>query len=365
MDNLPVIIVGAGPAGLSLARELGLYGIEYLVLEKHASVGNTFYSMTDSTTCGPWINNILPGGDLPWHELLSRTRRGDYARYLSEYSYNYRLRVRTNVSVQSVAQADSGFIVQTDDGSLSCQYFVNATGYYSNPFIPKYPGLGTTGIPYIHSADYFSPKTIAERSGKPNAKVLIVGCRLSAGEIMEELHNTGAQVHLSHRGEIKYWPSLAEETVLSPLFMAWELMSLKVDGPTPMNLDPRLRRGLQKRLLDDGVVPLHPDILQFHNESVEFIDGTQEEFDLVLFATGYRATLGHLAGMCGSDQPTVENLESTQIRNLFFLGLVGGRTFRSQFLRGIREDAIYLAEVLAERYRITLERGQSLQTANA
>jgi putative flavoprotein involved in K+ transport len=351
MESVTVLIVGGGPAGLSLAHELQQNRIEYLILEKHSNVGSTFYSMTDSTTCGPWLNNTLPGSPLPWYSLLGRTRRGDYARYLSEYCHTHRLAVQTNVSVESVKRKEDGFEVKTDAGSFACQYLVNATGYYSNPFIPNYPGLDTTNVPILHSADYFSPRTVSDISGKPESEVLIVGCRLSAGEIMEELHGVGVRVHISHRGEIEYWPSLTEETLLSPLILAWEKIALKIDAPRPSNLDPRLRRGLQKGLLDDGIVPLHPAISQFHGDSVEFVDGTTGRFDLVLFATGYRPALRHLTSLLGDETPRVKNLESVDIPNLFFMGFIDGRTFRSQFLRGIRDDAVCLGKELSQRCR--------------
>ena len=61
MNSVPILILGAGPAGLSLAYELSQRGLDYLILEKASEVGHTFYSMTDSTEYGPWLNNTLSG----------------------------------------------------------------------------------------------------------------------------------------------------------------------------------------------------------------------------------------------------------------------------------------------------------------
>ena len=61
MTNVPILILGAGPAGLSLGYELSQRGLGYLILDKSSEVGSTFYSMTDSTEYGPWVNNVLHG----------------------------------------------------------------------------------------------------------------------------------------------------------------------------------------------------------------------------------------------------------------------------------------------------------------
>ena len=350
MKHVPIIIIGAGPAGLSLAHELEQLGIEYLILEKASVVGATFYHMTDSTEYGPWINNVLPGSPLPKSKLLTRTTRGRYARYLSEYRHHHKLKVQTETSVLGVAKTEDGYEVETDQEILSCRFLVNATGYFSTPFIPPYEGLSTSKIATLHSAQYISPETIRQKAGPEGRKVLIVGCRLSAGEIMEELYKVGFHLHLSHRGKMKYWPSPWEEAFISPFTMLWERIALKIKAPRPKNLKPRLRRGFQKSLLDDGKVPMHPDIQSISGQTVEFVDGSKEDFDVILFATGYRPTLGHLWSLFGEEKPKVKKLESKEHENVFLLGYENARSFRSQFLRGIREDATYLSEVLRDRY---------------
>lgn len=349
MTDAPIIILGAGPAGLSLAHELGQRGIDYLILEKASEVGSTFYSMTDSTEYGPWVNNTLPGSPVSLSKLFARTTRSEYARYLSGYRHQHQLKVQTNTTVISARQTSDGFEVETDRGMLHCQVLVNATGYFSNPFIPDFPGLSTTSIKTLHSSGYVSPTTITELVGKPTAKILIVGCRLSAGEIMEELHKVGHQLHISYRGKLKYWPSPTEEALISPFAMTWEQIALKIRAPKPFNLNPRLRRGYQKALLDQGIVPTHPNVKEIGDTHVEFIDGATKQFDVILFATGYQAALGHLWPILNGQKPKVSKLECKEVKNLFLMGYEHSRNFRSQFLRGIRDDARYLGEILGER----------------
>lgn len=349
MKSVPILILGAGPAGLSVARELAEHGLKAKILERASEVGNTFYKMTDSTEYGPWLNNTLPGSPMPLTSLFARTTRSEYSRYLSQYRHEHKLDVDTNTAVVSCRQTDEGYEVETNRGMYNCKVLINATGYFSNPFMPDYEGMEESPIAMIHSSEYVSPLTITERLGKTKAKILIVGCRLSAGEIMEELYKVGHELHLSHRSKMKYWPSPWEEALRSPVAMSWERIALKIHAPKPSNLKPRLRRGFQKSLLDRELVKKHPNIECFEGETVRFVDGAEESFDLVLFCTGYRAVLRHLWPLLDGEAPKVSKLESKTYKNLFFMGYENSRNFRSQFLRGIRDDARYLAEVLAER----------------
>lgn len=349
MNSVPILILGAGPAGLSLGYELSRRDLGYLILDKASEVGSTFYSMTDSTEYGPWLNNTLSGSPVPLSKLFARTTRSEYARYLSEYRNVHDLKVQTNTTVLSARKTESGYEVETDRGMFSCQVLVNATGYYSNPFIPDYPGLEESDLVKLHSAQYRYPTTVSDRLERPTGKILIVGCRLSAGELMEELHKMGHEIHISHREKIKYWPSPIEEALLSPFSMSWELIAAKIGAPKPPNLKPRLRRGFQKSLLDRGIVPTHPNIKEIRGKEIEFINGHVESFDVILFCTGYRPALAHLWPILDGQPPAVSNLESTTHKNLFFMGYEDSRNIRSQFLRGIKDDAECLANILEER----------------
>lgn len=340
-----VLILGAGPAGLSLGYELSQRRIPYLILDKEQVVGSTFDQMTDSTTYGPWLNNTLAGSPLPWSRRLTRTTRPEYASYLRHYAKEHALNVVTGVSVLRVDSFD-GFLVRgSDDVTYRAPVLVNATGQYSKPNRPSYPGESDCEIPRLHSAQYRSVQSLQELTGQAQPKVLIVGSGLSAGEIMQELHEAGCEVHLSHRERIETWPSPLEEALLSPWTFLWEELSLRLDLPRPANLKPKLRRGTQLNLLQTNRVWTHPEISRLTKDNVVFLDGARDRFDAILYATGYRPALDHLAPLI-SGPPRVKGLASVEIPNLYFLGLPGSRTFRSEFLRGIREDAAVLANQL-------------------
>ncbi len=348
-----IIIIGGGPAGLSLACELKSRHIPSLILERSSQVGHTFRKMAANTSYGPWLNGLLVDSKVPWYDMLRRATREQYAQYLSDYAIRHDLHVVPGAGVESIRREADGFCVQTAKGDFHAPYVVNATGYFSQPFTPEYPGASTSSIPQIHGAAYREPDTVRRLLGRNRGNILIIGKRLSAGEAMESLYKAGYQVALSHRSPIRFGPSVLLEACLSPLTFVWEEVRARMSASyVPWNLDVKMRGGFQRDLLDSGKVPCYPDVRCFKEKTVVFEDGRERSFDLVIYATGYRPALGHLeglVGLCEKGLPRLQGFEAADLPGMFFLGLVGLRSFRSQYLRGIREDAAELADVLARR----------------
>ncbi|MEW6278416.1 MAG: NAD(P)-binding domain-containing protein [Candidatus Eremiobacterota bacterium] len=360
-DYCPVTVIGAGPAGLSIAYELQTHGVNSIVFEASGNVGNTFVQMTERTEYGPWINNVLRGTTWEpwgaWYRLLARTTRREYAAYLKDYAARHSLNIRLECPVTKVEWTDGRFRLETAQGRIESGALVNCAGYFSRPNVPSYPGADETNIPQMHSSAYRSPATVGARIGKDRGRVLVVGKKLSAGETISELFDAGFEVAVSHRTPIDYWPEIWRESVRSPLLWLDELIRRRLDLGRPEHLKPKMRKTEHSKAIDEGEAPTYPEIERFDKDVVVFKDGSTERFDLVVYATGYQCNLDHLQALrlpsIQEGNPAVRRLESLELPNLFFLGLIGGRSFRSEFLRGIREDAQLLGEILAERVRFS------------
>ncbi|MFN8610648.1 MAG: NAD(P)-binding domain-containing protein [Vulcanimicrobiota bacterium] len=357
MQYVPVIIIGAGPAGLSTAYELQKYGLDYRLLESSGSVGQTFHAMTHKTTYGPWVNNVLRGTTWePWgpiYRLLARTTRAEYAEYLEDYARRLQLKIGLNEPVQSVSWKAGAFRVQTPKSTYSTACVVNCAGYFSQPLIPAYPGAETSKIPQIHSRDYRSPASVGRLIGD-RGRVLVVGKKLSAGETLAELVAAGFETSLSSRSPIEYWPDVWKETLSSPFIMVNEWLRRHLELGRPDHLKPKMRYNQHGASLHSGQTRLYPEIAEIQESSVTFQDGRQSEFDLIIYATGYQGNFAHLTdlqlpSLREKQAPSVFQLESSEIPNLFFVGLIGGASFRSEFLRGIREDARRVGEIIQMR----------------
>lgn len=345
----PVIILGAGPAGLAAAYELLRRGVEPLVLEKGEVPGASFAAFPKNIFFGPWLNNLLPGSAIDWAWLLKRSTQPAYSRYLKDYAHTNRIPVKTQVAVKSVNHDGQLFQVETSAGTFASHLVVNATGYFSKPFTPPYPGLDTTRVRHMHVSAYREPGSVVDLLGRRAGRILVVGKRLSAGETFIELHKSGFQVALSYRGKLRFGPSSFQEAIFSPI--EWLLERITVALRVRKHSYPRLAGGESRRLIESGQVITFPNIQSFEQDCVVFEDGRRERFDLVVFATGYRPAMDHLAPLLGEldGEPPVRNMESASCPGLFFLGVDQQRTYRSRFLRGIVEDSRLLAELVARR----------------
>src|SRR5256885_1296255 len=144
-----VLVIGAGPAGLALAFELKRRGVETLLLERGPTVGHSWATMpTHLKLVSPWKANWLPGADPrrfpPNHELL----RAEYAAALQHYAKLQELPVITEAGVFDVTRTmEQGFVVRTSAGTFRAPLLVSATGCFSNPFTPVFPGARESSLP--------------------------------------------------------------------------------------------------------------------------------------------------------------------------------------------------------------------------
>ena len=188
MSTSPVLVIGAGPAGLAVAASLKKRGVPVVVLERADDVGASWrrhYERLHLHTTRRWSG--LPGFPIP--QRFGRwVARADVVNYLEMYAVHHRLDVRTGVQVKRVARAGYGrWVVETEAGeSFTGSTVVVATGYNHTPVPPQWPGVETFPGELVHASAY--------RNAEPyrGKDVLVVGPGNTGSEIAVDLTEGGA-----------------------------------------------------------------------------------------------------------------------------------------------------------------------------
>ena len=348
-----VLIIGAGPAGLSLAYYLEKQGIDYSILEK-TEVGSSWKSMPDKLVIiSPWWTNLLPGSGTGWNNPFAQVGKNFYHHYLIDYVRKNSIRVEPNTLVKALNFAQNEFKLVTNRGNYRARLVVCATGYFSNPYIPSMPKGKDGSIPELHGSHYFSAGQVA-RDYPRIKKILLVGKRVTAGQLMVELSRFGFDVAISCRSELTLRTdhSLPGKLKVGAYFV-YEALKMRFRPHIKMNSYVDMDGGETGVLLATGKVSKKAAAIGVSEGFVLFADNTRCEYDLIIYATGYRPALGYvdasLLTLNNQAEPVTVDMAAQRTPQLFFIGFDNLVNFRSRYLRGIAKDAKQLAHRIQSR----------------
>lgn len=176
-----VVVIGAGQAGLSTSYYLTRNGIDHVVVDKCARVGDVWRNRWDSLRLfTPGMFSGLPGMPFPGPRLSYPTK-DEMAEYFEQYVDELDLPVETNTKVESVTFENGSYRVATKKSTIRADNVVVATGAYHRPFVPAFAEGLSGDIVQLHSYDYRRPAQLQP------GPVLVVGAANSGAEIAVEL----------------------------------------------------------------------------------------------------------------------------------------------------------------------------------
>ena len=320
----PVIVIGAGPAGLAAAAMLRAKGVGALVVERAPEVGSTWrahyarlHLHTERRLSG------LPGLPLP-RSYGKWVPRAQVVEYLDDYARHHQLTVRHGVQVERIERDGEGWRLVTTEGVLSARAVVVAAGFNHTPRLPAEWNGGFAGE-LIHSSAYRTPGPYRGRD------VLVVGTGNSGAEIAVDLVEGGAaRVRVAVRTppnilrrevagissqrlglSMKFLP----ERLRDPVAKAVQRLSigdLSAHGlrASPRGPYTRAREG-QIPILDVGFVDALKEgklsvvaaVAGFDGRDVLLEGGARIQPDAVIAATGYSRALEKLVGHLGVLSP--------------------------------------------------------------
>ena len=285
-----VVVVGAGQAGLSAAHALHRAGADFVVLDAGEAPGGAWQHRWPSLRLDR-VNRIhdLPGMGLPPADPA--TPASDVmGAYFAGYERTFELPVRRPVTVRAVRRAGEGLQVETDAGTWTARGVVNATGTWTRPFWPAYPGRGLFAGRQLHTADYRGPDEFAGQH------VVVVGGGISAVQHLAEVSEVATTTWVTRREPV--WrtdpfdaDAGRDAVALVDARVRAGLPPVSVVRVTGLLLTDSLARAAER-----GVLDRRPVFDRLTRDGVAWDHPAQEvAADVVLWATGFRAALGHLA----------------------------------------------------------------------
>lgn len=344
-------ILGAGSSGLAAAKNLKQHGIPFEVLEAEDDVGGNWYygkprssvyrstHLISSKRMTEYTDFPMPKEypDYPGHQQVWQYLRA-YARAFGLYE-----QIQFQTSVARVERCAGGWEVILHNGAIRrYRGLIIANGHNWDPKYPAYPGRFDGVI--VHSAHYKTPDLLRER------RVLVVGAGNSGCDIAVESAQHAARTFHSVRRGYYYVPKYFFG---KPADQVGEI-SLRLRLPLPVRrwLNGWLLRlvagspqdfGLPKPdhklfethpivnsqmlyYLGHGDIIHKPEVRELRGGRVLFIDGSEEQIDVIVYATGFNITFpfidnGHLNW--NETHPRLYlNVFHPQYDDLFVAGLI-------------------------------------------
>lgn len=341
----PVIVIGAGQSGLAAARALLEHDLQPVIVESGKRAAGAWPHYYDSLKAfSPAGFSAMPGMPFPG-DPDRYPARDEVAAYLERYAAGLDVEIRTSTRVVAVRQDEREFAVVTADGRhLRASGIVAASGSFSSPHRPAFPGQERFTGELLHVADYRNPDPY---TGK---RVIVVGAGDSAAQVANELAPV-AKVTVAARHPLRFIPQRIggkdvhywlRETGFDALPAAW---LDKIAGGSVITDSVGFRQTLA-----DGLLDVSPMFTGLDGDHVVWNQHERERADAIILATGYRPSLGYLSGL-GALDPSGAPLHaggiSTTHLGLVYLGLEHQRSFASNTLRGVSADAAAVVAPLA------------------
>jgi putative flavoprotein involved in K+ transport len=317
-----VLVVGAGPAGLAVAACLRRRGLDVLVVDRGAAVGDSWRNRYDRLHLHtPRVQSALPGLRIP-RRYGRWVAKDDVAAYLRQYAEHHGIVPRFGTEVERLERDGDGWTAHTTGPPLRARQVVVATGYNQAPVAPHWPGQESFRGDLIHASAYANAEKYRDRD------VLVVGAGNTGAEIAADLAESGAgRVWVAVRTPPNIVPRslgpipttlLAVSMDFSPAWLADPINRLlqrvfvgdltRYGLPAPRagvvsqmratGVTPTIDVGLIAELRAGRVTPVAA-LTRFDGGEAVLADGSRLSPDAVIAATGYTTGLAPVVGHLG------------------------------------------------------------------
>ena len=365
-QHIQTLIIGAGQAGLSTGYHLRRRGLPFLIVDAADRVGDNWRHQWDTLRLyTPARYDGLPGLPFPaepWH-YPHKDEVGDY---LERYALEFDLPVRMSTRVRRLSSDGDGYRVELDDGAITCDNVVVATGSFGRtPEVPDFAADLDPGILQLHSSDYRRPEQLQ------TGPVLVVGASHSGYDIAYEVASTHPTVLSGRdRGQI---PVRLDSPRIRVFFPAMVFVFRHVlTRRTPMGRkemdEVRFHGGPALRVKREdlaarGVQRTEARVTGVAHGRPQLADGTVLDSTNVVWCTGFKQVFDWI------DLPVLDERGWPQeyrgvvdsAPGLFFCGVSFQFAMSSMVFPGVGRDAGYVADRIGRR--VAAGSGRALSAA--
>lgn len=301
--QVSVVVIGAGQAGLSAGYHLLRRGYR-----PHTAGGQPSYVILDGDDGpgGAWqhrwrslrmatVNGIFDLPGLPRPPFDPELPSSDAVpRYFADFERRFDLPIVRPVRVHSVRrtddQPDGELIIETDHGNWLANAVINATGTWSNPNRPYYPGQESFAGRQLHTADYVAAEEFYGQH------VIMVGGGISAVQLLAEISAVTTTSWFTRREPVWLDEEFQPETTGRAVIAKVEADVRRGQPPRSIVSYTGLSRysSIVKQAEANGALERQPMFAAIEPDGVRLADGGFQPADVIIWATGFRPALDHL-----------------------------------------------------------------------
>lgn len=289
MSILDSVVIGAGQAGLSASYHLRRLGIEHVVLDADTAPGGAWQHRWDALT----MRDVHGVAELPDDAPPPRDdERANVAvpRTFAAYEAAHDLPVIRPVHVDRVDDDGGVLVVHAGDSEWRTRTLVNATGTWTHPFLPHYPGMETFLGEQFHTVEYPGPEHFRGR------RVLVVGGGASAVQFLGALAPIADTLWATRSEPVWRTDEFTPEAGAAAVALVEQRVARGLPPQSVVSVTGLMLREQEREAERLGAyADRRPMFARIEPDGVRWADGSFEPVDAILWATGFRPAIGHLA----------------------------------------------------------------------
>lgn len=286
------VVVGAGQAGLSSSFHLRRLGVDHVVLDANDSAGGAWKHRWDALTMAD-VHRVADLPEAPLPAAVGPERANVFVpAYFAAYEREHELPVERPVVVEHVRQDTEDpalLVVESVGRAWRSRTLVNATGTWRRPFIPHYPGQERFAGEQLHTAGY------PGREHFRGKRVLVVGGGASAVQFLGALRPITDTIWVTRREPVWRTEEFDPEAGREAVAMVAERVRQGLPPRSVVSVTGLMLRPQEAEAERLGAYERRPMFQHIEADGVRWDDGTFEPVDVILWATGFRPDVEHLA----------------------------------------------------------------------